>query len=272
VLAELAVPVPAEITAALLGLPLDDTELLKQWTADMFALFGAGVASAPVIRAAHRSLTACHAYFGALLAARRRRPTDDLLSALATGPDAAALDEDERIGLCATLVAGAYETTTHVVGNGLWALLRHPAQLARLRAEPALVDNAVEEIFRWDGPAFAVMRRATAATTVGDVAIAAGDKIYCLLYAANRDPERFADPDRFDVARVDPRHLGLGFGMHFCMGAALSRLEAAAMIAGLVALPGLALDEDALAGGAPRYAANLAIRGLDVLPIRFDRA
>jgi cytochrome P450 len=269
VLSELAVPVPARITAELLGLPLADTELLKRWTADMFELFGAGVAGATVIARAHASLRACRDYFADKLAERRRRPGDDLISTLASSPDAAELDEEERIGLCATLVAGAYETTTHVIGNGLWALLRFPEQLARLRAEPTLCANAVEEVFRWDGPAFSVVRRATAPVHVGDAAIAAGDRLYCLLYSANRDPARFSEPDVFDVSRGDTRHLGLGHGIHFCLGAALSRLEATAMLAGLVALPGLALDRDALGGGTPTYAANLAIRGLHALPVRF---
>ena len=269
VLADVAVPVPARTTAELLGLPLGDADLLKRWTADMFELFGAGVASAPVILAAHRSIAACRDYFAERLADRRRRPGDDVISALVTSPDAAALDDDERIGLCATLVAGAYETTTHVVGNALWALLRFPDQLARLRAEPALAANAVEETFRYDTPAFAVMRRATAAVTLGGADVAAGDKIYCLLYSANRDGDRFADPDVFDIARADTRHLGLGHGIHFCLGAALSRLEATVMLDALAALPDLALDHDALRGGAPTYAANLAIRGLHALPVRF---
>jgi pimeloyl-[acyl-carrier protein] synthase len=270
VLGELAVPVPARITAELLGLPIEDAELLKRWTADMFELFGAGVASAPVILAAHRSIAACRDYFAAQLAIRRKRPGDDVISALVTSADAAALDDDERIGLCATLVAGAYETTTHVVGNGLWALLRFPDQLARLRAEPGLAGNAVEETFRYDTPAFAVMRRATADVTIGGAHVAAGDKIYCLLYSANRDPARFAEPDVFDIARDDTKHLGLGHGIHFCLGAALSRLEATVMLGALAALPGLELDRDALGGGPPTYAANLAIRGLHALPVRFD--
>jgi cytochrome P450 len=270
VLGELAVPVPARITAELLGLPAEDTALLKRWTEDLFALFGAGVAGAEVIVAAHRSLEQCRAYFADVVAARRRRPADDLVSTLVHSADAASLHDDERVDLCATLVAGAYETTTHVVGNGLWALLRHPAQLARLRAGDATVANAVEETFRWDGPAFSVVRRAIEPVTIDGVTIDRDDRVYCLLYAANRDPARFPDADAFDVARADVRHLGLGHGLHFCLGAALSRLEATAMLAALVALPGLELDRDGLDGGEPVYLANLAIRGLERLPVRFS--
>ncbi|HUQ02099.1 MAG TPA: cytochrome P450 [Kofleriaceae bacterium] len=266
VIADVAVPVPAIVTARMLGLPVEDAAQLKQWTADLFALFGAGVADAPTVTSAYRSLRACHEYFARVLEERRRRPGDDLISALYVD-DAAPLDDDERIGLCATMVAGAYETTTHVVGNAVWALLRHPDQLARLRAEPALCANAVEEVFRWDGPAFSVVRRASADATIGGATIAAGDRVYCLLYAANRDPARHSAPDDFDVGRADTRHLGLGHGVHFCLGAALTRIESIAMLEALVALPALTLDGNA-PDGEPRYAANLAIRGLERLPVR----
>jgi cytochrome P450 len=267
VMSELAVPLPARITTELLGLPLSDSEMLKTWTTDMFSLFGAGVADAPIIERAYASLRACNDYFATRLEERRRRPGDDLISALATARD---LDEDDRIGLCATLVAGGYETTTHVAGNGLWALLRFPEQLARVRADPKLIGNAVEEIIRWDGPAFSVVRRAIVEQQLNGATIKPGDKLYCLLYSANRDPARFSEPDVFDVTRADTQHLGFGHGIHFCLGAALSRIESAAMLGALIALPNLALDRDALGGGTPTYVANLAARGLQALPICFD--
>lgn len=267
VISDVAVPVPALVTAYMLGLPVEDAGLLKQWTADLFALFGAGVAGAEVIAPAYRSLRQLDDYFTRVLDERRRRPGPDLISALFDG-EASALDDDERIGLCATLVAGAYETTTHVVGNGLWALFRHPQEMARLRAEPVRCANAVEEIFRWDGPAFSVVRRATQDTVLDGSSIAAGERVYCLLYAANRDPARHRDPDTFDVARADTKHLGLGHGIHFCLGAALTRIESIAMLEALVTLPGLELDRDSL-DGEPRYVANLAIRGVERLPVRF---
>jgi len=269
IIRELAVPVPATATAALLGLPASDLGLLKAWTADMFALFGAGVASAAVVAAAHASMRACEAYFVDAIAARRRAPGADLISALVAGPDGAALDDDELVGLAVTLLAGAYETTTHLVGNGVLALLRHPGELARLRAEPALIRNAVEELFRYDGPALSVVRRARIDVAFGDTVVAGGQNVYCMLYAANRDPARFADPDRLDVGRGDTRHLGLGHGIHFCLGAALSRLEAEVMIGAVVGLDRLELDRDALGGGEPEFLPNLAIRGVAALPVRF---
>jgi cytochrome P450 len=267
-LADLAVPVPAVVTAALLDLPREDTELLKRWTADMFALFGAGVASVPIVRAAYTSMRASHDYFSRQIAGRGAG--DDLLSALVRARATSGLDDDELIGLCVTMVAGAYETTTHVVGNGLLALLDHPAQLARLRAEPALIEHAVEEIFRFDGPALSVVRRARIDTEIGGTVIAAGDRVYCMLHAANRDPARYSDPDRLDLGRRQDRHLGLGYGAHFCLGAALSRLETAVMLDAVVReLPDLEIDQAALGGGRPRFIPNLAIRGLASLPLRF---
>jgi cytochrome P450 len=256
---DFAVPVPARVTAMLLGLPDRDIDRLKRWTADMFALFGAGVAGAPIVRAAHASMRACSAYFAEVLAARRRDGGTDLISQLVRSE----LEEDDLIGLCITLVAGAYETTTHVVGNAMWALLQHPEQLARLREEPSLIPNAIEEAFRYDTPALSVVRRATEDVDV----IREGQNVYCMLYSANRDPARYPEPDRFDVARADTRHLGLGHGIHFCLGAALSRLEAAEMLAALVQLEDLALD-----GAPPVYHQNLAIRGLGALPLRFRAA
>jgi cytochrome P450 len=275
-LADFAVPVPARVTAALLGLPAGDVDQLKRWTADMFALFGAGVASAAVVRAAHASMRAAHAYFADEVARRQRDrdPRPDLLSALvrARRSEAGQLDDDDLIGLCVTMVAGAYETTTHLVGNGVLALLRHGDQLEALRRDPARIPHAVEEIFRYDGPAVSVVRRARDDVRVDDQVIPAGDNVYCMLYAANRDPDVYPDPDRFDVARSNVRHLGLGHGIHFCVGAALSRLEAAVMLGAVVGeLDGLALDRDALAGGEPTFVPNLAIRGVAALPLRFDR-
>jgi cytochrome P450 len=268
-IADLAVPVPAQVTAALLGVPAADTELLKAWTADMFALLGAGVASADIVRAAYRSMRASREYFAAAVAERRRRPSGDLLGDVVRDADAAGLDEEELIGLCVTLLAGAYETTAHLIGNGVFALLTHPHELARLRADPGLLDNAVEELFRFDGPALSVVRRARIDVPLGDAVIRAGQNVYCMLAAANRDPERFPDPDRLDVGRGDVRHLGLGLGIHFCLGAALSRIEAVEVLRAVTRLDDLRIDRDALAGGVPTFAANLAIRGLHRLPLRF---
>jgi cytochrome P450 len=223
-----------------------------------------------VIARAHRSMHECSDHFAEVVARRRRGDGDDLITRVIQSPEGAALAPDELVGLCVTLVAGAYETTTHLVGNGVWQLLRHPDELARLRAGASTIENAVEEIFRFDGPALSVVRRATDDVTVRGTRVRAGDNLYCMLYAANRDPARHPDPDRFDVGRRDARHLGLGHGIHFCLGAALSRLEAAVMLDAVARLDGLRLDRDALGADQPTYRRNLAIRGLEALPVRFE--
>lgn len=267
---DVAVPVPALVTAALLGVPPDDVDRLKDRTAEAFALFGAGVASSELVLRSYQSLRAMEAYFAGLLGSRRVRPGDDVISQLVTSADADALTDDDLIGLCITLLAGAFETTSFLVGNGMWALLRHPEQLGWLRRHPDAVAHAVEEIFRFDGPATSVVRTTVQRTEFPSGAVIdGGQNLYCMLYAANRDPARFDDPDRFDVRREDVSHVGLGRGIHFCLGGPLARLEATILLRQLTQLEDLRLDRDAFPSGGPRYVPNLAIRGLDALYLRF---
>ena len=148
--------------------------------------------------------------------------------------------------------------------------MRHRDQFERLAGDPSLARSATDELLRYDSPVQVTARAATADTEVGSQPIRQGEQVVLSLAGANRDPARFSEPDVFDVARTDTQHLGFGHGIHFCLGAALSRLESAAMLGALIALPGLALDRDALGGGAPTYVANLAARGLQSLPIRFE--
>jgi len=268
-LADLAAPLPTLVTCLLLGLPRDDADLLKRWTAAMFRLFGAGIASEEVVAEAYRSVQESSAYFTEVIAARRARPGSDVLSAIISAEkESPRLSEEELLGLAVTLVAGAFETTTHLIGNGVLALLRHPDQLALLRERPELIENTVEELMRYDGPALSVVRCATRDVEVGGVPVSAGQRLYCMLHAANRDPEKFPDPDRLDVTRPNPRHLGFGFGIHFCLGAALTRIETAAVLAALIErFPELRLDHEALGGGEPVWIRNLAIRGVEALPV-----
>jgi hypothetical protein len=163
-------------------------------------------------------------------------------------------------------VFGGHETTVNLIGNGVLALLRHPGTLDRLRAEPALVVPAVEELLRYDGPAQLVSRIACAEIALGGKTIRAGDSVLLGLGSANRDPEVFADPDRLDLERTPNPHLAFGLGTHLCPGAALSRLEARAALAGLIArFPRLR------PGAAPPVRRPTAIlRGLERLPVRVD--
>jgi cytochrome P450 len=267
VIADFAVPLPTLITAQMLGVPREHTADLKHWSSDMFTLFGADFATEEVVETTYRSLVTCTEYFDAVIAQRRISPGDDLISQLlAVENQESILSEEELTGVCITLMAGAYETTTHLIGNGLLALLRHPDQLQRLRENPALIDSAVEEFLRYDGPALSVVRRAIEDTQIGGRCVRTGQKVYCMLHAGNRDPMRFPDPDRLDIDRKDNRHLGLGQGIHFCLGAALTRLETKIAINTIVQrLPDLRLDTNELT-----WMPNLAIRGLHSLPVAFS--
>jgi cytochrome P450 len=198
----------------------------------------------------------------------RARPGDSLLHRLIRAQDVdGSLDEDELLANVMLLFIAGHETTTNLLGNGLLALLQDPDTCARLRADESLLDTAVEEMLRYDGPANVVARIARAPWTVGGVTIPAGALIYCLTGAANHDPTVFAHPARFDVARSPNPHLSFGGGVHFCLGAPLARLEAKIALAKLLArLPRLRLE----GGEPPPWRALVNLRGLERLPLRAD--
>jgi len=210
------------------------------------------------------AFAAFDAYFSVLLADRRRTPRDDLLSALAAVRDeGGALTDAELLTTCILLYVAGHETTTDLIGNGTLALLRHPEQLRRWRAEPGIAESAVEELLRYDPPTQMSRRTALADLDLGGQAISTGEQVVVLRGAANRDPEVFADPDGLDLGRADNRHLAFDGGIHFCLGAALARLE------GRIALGRLIQRAKhlSLAGGQLHYRDNLVIRGLVELPI-----
>jgi hypothetical protein len=164
----------------------------------------------------------------------------------------------------ALVLAAGHETTTNLIGNGLYTLLRHPAELARLRARPELIGSAVEELLRFEPPVTLTSRRLRADYELDGVRIGADDEINLVLLAANRDPEVFAEPDRLDLTRGDTRHLSFGFGAHFCLGAALARLEGQIALGSAVArFPSMKLVDEA-----PAWKPGIVLRGLQRLEIR----
>jgi cytochrome P450 len=262
-LADLGVPLAERITGHMLGLPSESPKQLKRWTEDLFQLLGAGSATDAVVRASADGIDACRAFIASLVQARRSAPGDDLITDIlkSAGGD---FTEEEIVGLVITLIAGAYETTAHTIANGLLALVRHPDQLRRLREDPSLIEGAVEEIFRFDGPALSVQRRAKRDLVIRDTPIRERDRIYCMLHAANHDPAMFAEPATLDITRSPCRHVGLGLGPHFCLGAWLTRLETQrAIIRAVQRFPTLRLAD----GPEPQWAANFAMRGLDQLTL-----
>jgi cytochrome P450 len=263
VIADLAVPLPTTIIAELLGVPEADRDSLKAWSDDFAAFIGGPVDHDGVVRAdgAIRELIT---YFDRAVTRWRREPGDNLISRLIVAEEQGnTLTADELLATCVILLVGGHETTTNLIGNGLLALLRHPDQLQRLRNDPALIGQAIEELLRYDSPAQMTTRLAVDDLTLGGAHIGKGELIKLWLGAANRDPEEFSEPDRLDLGRAKNRHLSFGHGIHFCVGASLARLEGQVALATLVArFPNLQLTGEPL-----EYHGTQVFRALKRLPV-----
>jgi cytochrome P450 len=267
VIEDLAYPLPVQVISELMGVPSEDHETFKGWSKELArALDPDFTAPLEVVERRQQVAQAFTAYFRDLIAVRRRQPRDDLLSALIAAEDEGnKLSEPELLATLILLLVAGHETTVNLIGNGVLALCRHPDQLARLRNEPGSARTAVEEVLRYDPPVQFTARVALEDIDIDGTTLAKGDQAILLLAAANRDPEQFDEPDTFDVARQENRHLAFGLGVHFCLGAPLARVE------GQVALEAMAtrLDQLAVAVAAPDYKENIVLRGLASLPVTF---
>ncbi|WP_406863874.1 cytochrome P450 [Streptomyces sp. HUAS MG47] len=259
----LAFPLPIIVICELLGIPAEDRDTFRRWSREVVTPSGTG--------AEQDAIEGLAAYLDELVEDKRAAgPADDLLSALiaARAEDGDRLTLPELRGLAYLLLIAGHETTVNLVTTSVRALLTHPDQLAAVRAEPALLDGVIEEALRWDGPVEAATYRfSREALTVGGTEIPAGEPVLVSLASGDRDPERFPDPDRFDVRR-DPRgHLAFGHGIHYCLGAPLARLEARIAVRTLLdRFPRLELDPDA---GAWEWLPGILIRGVRRLPVRW---
>ncbi|MBX2997769.1 MAG: cytochrome P450 [Caldilineaceae bacterium] len=265
VIHDLAYPLPAIVVLEMIGAPAEDRDLFRDWALGINRLFAAGGrTSLDAVDAALTSLAEIRAYISDLAAQRRRDPREDLISLLVHAGADEQLSEGELLATCVTLFVAGHETTTNLIGNGLLALLRHPEQLAQLRENPALSLPAMEELLRYDTPVPRGWRLAKADMEIGGQTIRAGDLLLPMIGAANRDPAQFPHPDRLDFGRADNRHVGFGYGIHFCLGAPLARLEVpAALNALLRRFPALRLDESS-----PLiWRRDVALRGIDSLPV-----
>jgi len=265
---DFAYPLPVVVICQMLGVPVEDRERFKQWGVDIARGLDAVLLppDSEVTRRSLASRTALTNYFRALIAERRAAPRADMLSALIAAEEAGdKLREEELLATCILLLVAGHETTVNLIGNGTLALLRHPGQLRRLRETPALIQGAVEELLRYDGPVQRTARVPSEDVTLGGRTIAKGELVMPFTGAANRDPAQFPDPDRLDITRADTRHVGFGWGIHFCLGAPLARVEAQIAIGTLARrLPKLALGTDK-----PEYRPSLTLRGLTALPVAF---
>jgi cytochrome P450 len=258
----LALPLPVAVISELLGIPEADRPRLVAWSDALARALDPGFLIPEEHRARQREARLeFAAYLRGLLPSRRRSPGDDLISALLGAGDAdGALTEEELLGLCMLLLIAGHETTRSLIGSAVLALLRNPAELAVLAADDSRVEQAVEEVLRYDPPVQLLGRFALRPTSVAGHAIDAGSFVLMFLGAANRDPELCPDPDRFSVGRGMRRHLAFGHGIHFCLGAPLARLEATIALRQL--LPLLPRVEIA---GEPQWKPNTVLRGLEHL-------
>lgn len=265
ILEDFAVPLPVTVIAELLGVPEADRHLLRPWSRDIVAMYELDHTDEQARRAVNAAIEFSD-YLRVLAQARRRSPQDDLITALALVEEAGdQLTEDELISTCVLLLNAGHEATVNVIGNGMWALIQHPSQMAVLGDNPALINSAVEEMMRYDTP-LQLFRR----WVLGDIeykgfAFKQGTEVALMFGAANRDGERFPNPHQFDVAREDNVHISFGGGIHYCLGAPLARLELQIAIAALLRLPNLRLEREP-----PQYRNAYVIRGLQSLDVSFD--
>ena len=262
----LAYPLPVAVIGELYGVGDSDHADLKRWSKAVVAYTGSSVAHPHLAKELDVALAEFRAYLRALVAERRRRPRDDLLSDLVDAVDEGdRLNEDELVATSINLLFAGHETTTNLIGNGMLSLLRHPDQLATLRRQPELLPGAVEELLRYDSPVQRVRRITTCDILIGGRDIPKGTPVTAFLGSANRDPAQWERPDELDVTRPDVFPMSFGGGPHYCIGAALARLE------GRIAFE-LLLDRfehlELAEGFQNRWHPNVAFRGLVELPLR----
>jgi len=290
IIQDLAYPLPVMVIAELLGLPATDRARFKGWSDDLFAILGTvRHKSQHLLERAAQSLAEMTEYVKGLSQKRRENPQDDLLSALLASTDeddssyhhqdlpsphstgellhqreaTATLTEEELVANINILLSTGHETTTHLIGNGILALLQHPEQRQKLFDHPELLPSAIEEIMRYDNPVQITYRSALEDAQINGKSIRKGDLVNTIIGSANRDDSHYTDPDRFDIIRSEGRHLGFGLGIHFCIGAPLVRLEAEVAFETILhRFPNLNLLTDDL-----QWQEHPIFRGLKSLPV-----
>jgi cytochrome P450 len=259
VIADLAQPLPTIVIGDMLGMRREDWPKLKGWSDALAAFMGASQMSQDVVGAALRAVVEMEANIRDVVADHRAHPRDDLMMQLLRAEESGrGLDADELLATCTSLLFGGHETTTNLIGNGVLALAQNEAARARLANDRGQLASATEELLRYDSPVQRMGRVVVEPFELHGETLKAGDRVFMVLGAANRDASQFERADELDVGRADNRHLSFGLGIHFCVGAALGRLEAQlALDALLDALPTWRLADDAV-----EFHPNLTVRGL----------
>ena len=265
---QVAAPLPAYVIMDMLAIPYSAFPELKEASDELRAFIGGARADGDRYARARSGAERLAAFFRRLIAERRAAPGEDFVSRMiAARDDEGRLSEDELVATCMLVLFAGHETTTHLLGNAVHALLDHPAQLQRLRDDPALIESAVEEFLRYDGPSNAIARVVKVDHQIDGRQLRAGDRVFGFANAANRDPRMFAAPQALDIGRTPNRHLTFGFGLHFCMGAPLARLEGQRCIGRLVQRFA-SIERVAGPAGEPEWIDALAMRGVSRLPIQ----
>ncbi len=261
---DLAYPLPATIIAEMIGAAPDDIKLFREWAVDINRLFElGGRISAEAAKNAQASLSTMRDYILQLVADRQQSPRDDIVGRLVSAEEK--LSTDELVSTCVTLFVAGHETTTTLISNGMYLLLTHPEQLQILQENPDKIASAIEEILRYEPSVPRAWRIAKNDVTLHGQTIKAGSLIFPILSAANRDPKYFIQPDTFDILRQDNKQLAFGYGIHFCLGAPLARVEGTIAIAALLErLPNMQLRTT------PQWRPDIAIRSLENLPIHIE--
>ncbi|MFB7242295.1 cytochrome P450 [Streptomyces populi] len=261
-LTDVAEPLPVSVIAEMLGVPESERAPLRPWSADICGMYELNP-SEEAARKAVRASVEFTEYLRGLIEARRKEPGDDLISGLIAAHDEGdRLTEQEMISTCVLLLNAGHEATVNATVNGWWALFRHPEQLARLRADHALIPTAVEELMRYDTPLQLFERWVLDDIEIDGTTVPRGAEIAMLFGSANRDAAVFEDPDTLDLSRAENPHISFSAGIHYCIGAPLARIElAASMGALLTKAPGLGLAAE------PVRKPNFVIRGLEALPV-----
>ena len=270
VIASFAYPVPTRVLARAFGISDADIERFKRWTLEIFALIGAGVADANAVEAGYRGVVELRDYVLEMLAEKRRTPSDDMLSALAR-PRAEEseneVDGEDLVGLFMSMIVAGHETSTNLIGNALRAVMLDPALRERVCGPPELPEAAVEEFVRFDGPVSSMLRRAKRDIVIAGTFVPEGSFLFSMLISANRDPRQFPSPDRMDLDRPLPAHVGFGVGMHRCVGAFMARVVVREAVQAFARR-----YPDASLGDGCIWHHNTSLRGMAAMPVELGAA
>ena len=267
ILMDFAYPLPVIIIGELMGVPTEHRAQFKRWSDDVVATLGGAFGAPDLLERGAQSVRDLADYFRDVIADRRRQPKEDLVSVLVAATDQGdVLSEEQLVATCVVALIAGSETTRNLIGNGMLALLRNPAEQEKLWSDPSLVESAVEELLRYAGPVQCTARVATEDVEIGGKTVGKGQVVFTMLAAANRDPAHFPDPESLDISRQNNHHVAFGSGIHSCLGQPLARLEAQiafSTLARRIPNPWLAIDD-------VEWGPSFILRGLKSLPITFD--